>query len=438
MATLHCIIFLFSILYGTVTVTGRCTIPDYFHGDWYSQESGNDIRTEITADKWDSNEYAAELNCENLFIHPNPRSKQAGNNVTMFMVSSGGLGRCYFCVDVLWRTSNILQYRIGDCIPAHVGYAISLNISCKAMNPLYGLPSTEDTVTMFRQLPQPVNCEVMFKGLYQFSYELSEWGGGVCDNPDNQIKACQEPGSPYINNEVFFMTYARCPNALASKDEKLRYQCMGTWDVERNGIVYTFAAIADILMNDSRDKFKCLMTTRSQQGDKKRWVMSRFASCANLNSIFSAPVRLVLTSIPPSTETIVPRCRLPSDIAGKWETKGPGFKFDVVINETNIRFQTEPNAIEFVDSTYACQKRSGTRYLMTRAMNGECKEVFVCMDIVPQNNNTVIYKIGKPEQIPWDIPRGELNITRTFTNACHWFDRVGIKGIRVMKSSFLK
>ncbi|XP_062575534.1 uncharacterized protein LOC134237464 isoform X1 [Saccostrea cucullata] len=429
MVALQYVICLLSILHVTVRVSGKCSIPDYFHGEWYSRGRwGDDVITKITADKWDSNEDETELNCEDLFIHPNPGLQQAGNNVTMFMVSSGGSGSCYFCVDVLWRTSNILQYRKGDCIPAYVGYGISLNISCKAMNPLYGLPLTADTVTMFRQIPRPVNCQTMFKGLYQFTYEMDQGGGGICDNPDNQIKACQDPGSRYVDNEVFSMTYASCPNVLASKDKNLRYQCMGTWDAEQHGMVFTFAAVVDILETEPRVRYQCLMTSKSQKGEEKRWVMSRFAECSSLNSIYSAPVRLVLRSTVPTTGHMISRCNMPKDLAGEWETKGSGFKFDVVINETNIRFQTEPNAIEFLDSIFACQKKSGTRYLMTRVMAGECEDVYVCMDIVPQTNNTLRYRIGKPEPIPLDVPRGELDITRMFRIACHWFDRVGIKG----------
>ena len=67
-------------------VWGRCNIPDYFHGDWYSRESGKDIRTLVNADKWDSNEDDSELNCEDIFIHSNPGLQQDGNNVTMLMV----------------------------------------------------------------------------------------------------------------------------------------------------------------------------------------------------------------------------------------------------------------------------------------------------------------------------------------------------------------
>lgn len=68
-------------------VLGRCNIPDYFHGDWYSFEYGRDTKTLVNADKWDSNKYATILNCEDIFIHPNPGLQQDGNNVTMLMVT---------------------------------------------------------------------------------------------------------------------------------------------------------------------------------------------------------------------------------------------------------------------------------------------------------------------------------------------------------------
>lgn len=66
------------------------------------------------------------------------------------------------------------------------------------------------------QDPQPVNCITTFEGVYQFTYEVSWGGGGICDNQDSQIKACQDPGSAYVDNEVFYMTYSRCPEVQTS------------------------------------------------------------------------------------------------------------------------------------------------------------------------------------------------------------------------------
>lgn len=69
-------------------VWGSCNIPAYFHGDWYSRESGTDIKTLINADKWDSNEDETQLECVDIFIHSNPGLQQDGNNVTMLMIKT--------------------------------------------------------------------------------------------------------------------------------------------------------------------------------------------------------------------------------------------------------------------------------------------------------------------------------------------------------------
>uniref|UniRef100_A0A8W8IXM1 Uncharacterized protein n=1 Tax=Magallana gigas TaxID=29159 RepID=A0A8W8IXM1_MAGGI len=281
------------------TVWGRCNIPAYFHGDWYSRESGTDIKTLINADKWDSNEDETQLECVDIFIHSNPGLQQDGDNVTMLMVKTGGtnLNTCYMCVDVLWRTPNILQYRQEDCITARSGSQISLNDSCKSMNPWYGLPSIDVTFTMFKQSLEKINCVTTFEGVYQFSYEVDTGGGGICNHPDSQIKACQEPGSQYVDNDVFVMTYRKCLDVSTSKNEQIRYQCMGSWFAVRSGIGYTYAAVADTVEQDTREKFKCMMTLKNQKdaNNQIRWVMSRFPDCTSLSGVYRGPLKLVLT-----------------------------------------------------------------------------------------------------------------------------------------------
>ena len=64
-----------------------------------------------------------------------------------------------------------------------------------------------------------VNCISTFEGMYQFTYEVNRGGGGICDHPDSRIKACQDPGSPYVDNEVFEMRYARCPKVQTSESQ---------------------------------------------------------------------------------------------------------------------------------------------------------------------------------------------------------------------------
>ena len=73
---------------------------------------------------------------------------------------------------------------------------------------------------LVEQRIEKINCVTTVEGVYQFSYEVDQGGGGICNHPDSQIKACQEPGSPYIDNEVFLMTYRKCLDVSTSKNQR--------------------------------------------------------------------------------------------------------------------------------------------------------------------------------------------------------------------------
>ncbi len=64
-----------------------------------------------------------------------------------------------------------------------------------------------------------VNCKNTVEGIYHFTYEMNEGGGGICDSPYSQILACQEPGSPYVDNQVFTMNFAKCPEVSTSVNQ---------------------------------------------------------------------------------------------------------------------------------------------------------------------------------------------------------------------------
>jgi len=52
----------------------------------------------------------------------------------------------------------------------------------------------------------------------------------------------------------------------------IRYQCLGTWVVtQKTGQVYTYATIANVVENDPREKYKCLVW-----GVLFLWVLHRF------------------------------------------------------------------------------------------------------------------------------------------------------------------
>jgi len=58
---------------------------------------------------------------------------------------------------------------------------------------------------------QTVNCIQTLTGINRFSYEMERGGGGICDSPNNVIVACQQPGSVYVDNQVFSVFYSTCP-----------------------------------------------------------------------------------------------------------------------------------------------------------------------------------------------------------------------------------
>ena len=66
-----------------------------------------------------------------------------------------------------------------------------------------------------------VNCIATFEGVYQFTYEVDYGGGGICDNQDSQIRACQDPGSAYVDNQVFRMQYAKCRDVETSENRRM-------------------------------------------------------------------------------------------------------------------------------------------------------------------------------------------------------------------------
>ncbi|XP_060082564.1 uncharacterized protein LOC132561872 [Ylistrum balloti] len=404
-----------------------CVIPEEYHGDWYTQEAGVDTQTIVNAEKWEiQGSNAKTLQCTDMHIHPfTGITVQDGRNATMLMKEMNvapGTTVCFFCVDVLWRTPNILQYRKEDCVRSGSGFDISLNASCKGMKANYGLPTTDDAITMFRLAPKKVNCISTFEGVYQFSYEVDVGGGGICNNPLSQIEACQDPGSAYVDNEVFMMTYAKCPDVSTSRNEQTRYQCMGTWFARRSGRGYTYAAIADTVEKDTREKFKCLMTLKNQKdaNNQIRWVMSRFPDCSKLNSIYNGPTKFVLTRIPPVSDYMTPKCNLPRNITGTWFTQGDAYRSNVKINETHITFKTAINEFEYQEVFYSCQQTLGTRFLMTKVTVGKCEKDFVCFDLMPRHHSIVRYRVGKPNRLTEDEKADPNYLTKKFREACSW------------------
>ncbi|GFO36649.1 actin cytoplasmic type 5 [Plakobranchus ocellatus] len=393
---------------------GPCTcqqpalpIPVYYRGDWFSMEGGRSVRTLVSEREW-GDKYAVR----DIVMHP--EFTKDGRNATMLMQKTD-LGNCYVCTDVLWRTPNILQYKMSGCLTQRS----DIKDMCPGVN---DLPSQDQLITLFRQTLVTVNCISTWEGVYQFSYEVNWGGGGICDNQNSLLKACQDPGSSYQDNHIFFMTYARCPSVQSSRSENVRYQCMGSWFAVIGGKGYTFAAIADTVEKDTREKFKCLITLKNQkQADNSiRWGMSRFADCSNLNTLYDSPLRLVLRRVPPQTAYINPQCNLPRNVSGEWFTQGIQFKSRVVVNDTHIHYFTRKSEFEYEETYLSCQQTLGTRYLMTKYIVGKCEVDFVCYDILPRHHGIVRYRVGKPSHLTEDEIADPKFMTKKFREACSW------------------
>ncbi|XP_005095831.1 uncharacterized protein LOC101854317 [Aplysia californica] len=403
MLSLVVLITLFHGAYGQA-----CTFHESHHGDWYSMEVGRDTFTLVSEEKW------GDYTCVRKHEHPSQVANefQKGINVTMLIKESD---TCFACLDVLWRTENILQYRKSGCFSSNSGFE-SL---CKGIRKL---PSQNEVITLFRQTLKTVNCIDTWEGVYQFTYEVNWGGGGICDHPDNRLKACQDPGSVYVDNQVFLMTYARCPGVQTSKSETIRYQCMGSWYALIDGEGYTFASIADTVEKDTREKYKCLMTKRDQKQEDNSisWGMSRFADCSALNSVYSSPVRLRLHRVPPQTPYVAPQCSMPRNISGEWFTQGIQFKSRVVVNETHFHYFTQKNKFEYEETYLSCQQTLGTRYLMTKYIVGKCEVDFVCYDILPRHHGIVRYRVGKPSRLTDDEIADPTFMVKKFREVCSW------------------
>ena len=82
-----------------------------------------------------------------------------------------------------------------------------------------------DCILASEKTMEIVNCKTTFEGMFHFSYEVDYGGGGICDSTRSSIIACQEPGSPYVDNQVFYMNYGKCP-AIGSSENKCRSSCV--------------------------------------------------------------------------------------------------------------------------------------------------------------------------------------------------------------------
>ncbi|XP_064605817.1 uncharacterized protein LOC135470711 [Liolophura sinensis] len=379
----------------------NCQIPEYYHGDWYSQEGGEGVTAVINQNSWGG------LNCYDI---RNANGSVSSDDLESRILLKDPNGECFYCHYVLYRTPNVLQYRKTTCATRSQGLAPELESLCGKR------PFTEELITQYRTDPVNVNCKRTFEGVYHFSYEKQEGQGGICETQDSTIYACQLPGSPYVDNQVFYLNYGKCRDVSTSREQRIRYQCMGTWAGE-NG--YTYAGIANTVEKDPRERFKCLLTRLDQRpaDNKYRWVRSRFSDCRSLQSTYAGYERLVVSPIPPTSTYTTPACNLPRNLTGTWFTMGEA-DTQVNINETHIMMKQKIDEYTYRETYFSCQQTYGTRYLMTAITVGRCEVDFICWDIVPRHHSIVRYRTGRPNRLTEDEKNNPNYREIKFRQAC--------------------
>lgn len=81
-----------------------CNIPSIYHGDWYSQEAGVDVKTNVAFDKWRRDSVPQEqLECISIYTHPQQSSIIGGMNSSMVNTT--------MLMGILYVSTFIIVYR---------------------------------------------------------------------------------------------------------------------------------------------------------------------------------------------------------------------------------------------------------------------------------------------------------------------------------------
>ncbi|CAL1544749.1 unnamed protein product [Lymnaea stagnalis] len=401
-----CLLFLM----GIPVAKSVCQFPSYYDGSWYHRDSGSDTNLIISAT---SGTWGVDRECFQKVDHDKIITSD-GVNATILLKTVGV--NCYICMDVIYRSIYIMQYRRSEC---------KTEGDIKLCEGISKLPEHNELVTMFKQVSPVMNCIASIEGLFQFSYEINEKGGGICNNSENILEACQTPGSPNYDNKDFLMRFRVCPDVQTSFRQTIRYKCMGTWVANMNNNTYTFVGLAHDETGVLQDKYKCLMTLRDQHSEDNtiRWGLSRFGDCTNLKSLEQSPIRIVLRRVAPKTSFMIPQCILPRNLTGTWFTQGIQFASSVWINDTHIYYRTMMSQFDYEETWFACQANLGTRFLMSKVVVGRCEISFVCFDLVPRHDGIVRYRVGRSVKLPFTLDertRDKDFLVTSFKETCSW------------------
>lgn len=390
--------------------------PNFLVAKWYSLED-DELETTIT---------------EYTFENQNMReSKLAGikevngtrdmdGNFDAFYLIHNADSKCIQCYEVSVRTINIMQYRTSQCISHTASSFPKIDDVCSYISP------NSDVITWFRTVLRTVNCKGTWEGTYAFTYEVDQGGGSICSSPRSAIVACQEPGSVYVDNQVFTINFGSCPDVDGLNNKKIRFQCMGSWNDGKGNI---YSAMMDIGEVKNRMKFRCMLTRNDQQySDNTRfYALSRWARCGTLNSPYDGPIRLkmwpafmsALGAEVYGTDSITPSCNFPRNFTGTWFTTAE-FDSHVVINVTHIYFKTKLNQYMYQESVFVCQQTRDGRYLVTAVTVGRCEVDYVCFAFMPRHHNVIRWRMSRPFRLSREQQGTPDSSERIFRQACTW------------------
>ncbi|OAF71739.1 hypothetical protein A3Q56_00488 [Intoshia linei] len=417
----------------------KCTVPIEFQGDWYSNSQGKDYNI-LLNDK--------ELIEENEFV---------GRciDIKTFNTTLKRNYRLYY-IHLLFKNVFVFFF-IRSSIECS-SHSASLDDICSTIY------NTTEIFTLFSKTQKTVSCRSTFDGIYRFKYEVDIGGGGICDNPASKLVACQRPGSFYLDNQIFKMHFAPCIQVSTSKNEIVRYECLGSWRDENNDIYF---AVADLRREIFRERFHCLVRknckpiiqnnwnsflspnkpdlgipwffvrikTRDDQERNDNWIrytMSRWADCSTLKSYFNGDIKLqLLPGVMMNEQRFTATCNLPHNFSGTWFWNTQ-FDTKVVINSTHIYYKAKIDEFTYRETYYTCLITRDSRYLMTEVTVGRCEINYICFDFLKRHHNIIRWRMGRPLRLRENNELSNYEfMAKKFRESCDWtmftYDRQNVQ-----------
>lgn len=356
----------------------QCHIPATFHGEWYSREDGQNVKTQINANSFSNRGF-----CREMVTH-------SYDNFTFLFQEND----CFHCIRLLIRTLNVLEKIESGCLTQNSNSFPNMANICRRMD------DSKEYITLFATNPSGKNCRSSLEGVWNFHYmnKLKAYAG-ECINPEANITACQKPGTQFFNiNQQFIINYRKCPNSPDTEDAEVQYKCLGDWYVGKNH----YFAVLNSRESRIEEKYRCFLANRD---DDQFLSVSITPECNTLKSPQEGPERLRL--IPVKTETVPAKCTLPANFTGEWVNTA-NFDAMVQINSTMMVEKWRPDTGRVKQEIFVCQEQRGSRFVMARLGVNGCQKDYVCFDFVSRHQNVIRYRKGQPM------------ITDKFATVCAW------------------